>query len=150
MPHKTETQRAETTTSNRHFYDVRQYVALVNEHKEVLVMQLPRHYPKRVAGKWVLPGGTPKPSEEPLEALAREVLEETGLTLTDFTPINVLRWNSIKSKKYVVLFKTSVKGRPRIDISAEHGAFRWANADSLKALKFQQPVLVEALLKLVG
>lgn len=38
-------------------------------------------------GTFAFPGGKPKPGESPSDALAREVLEETGLTCRAITPI---------------------------------------------------------------
>ncbi|XP_058791810.1 8-oxo-dGDP phosphatase NUDT18 [Phymastichus coffea] len=51
---------------------------LINEHDEVLMMQEAK---ASCLGKWYLPAGRVEPNENLLDAMKREVLEETGLLI---------------------------------------------------------------------
>lgn len=51
---------------------------LINEHDEVLMMQEAK---ESCAGTWYLPAGRMEPGESVVQAAAREVLEETGLSV---------------------------------------------------------------------
>jgi ADP-ribose pyrophosphatase YjhB (NUDIX family) len=53
---------------------------LVLLNKKILLCRLSKKVP-RIAGLWTLPGGGIKFGEDPMDAVSREVLEETGLAV---------------------------------------------------------------------
>lgn len=62
------------------------YVTAV-AHGKILLARIAHGYPG--AGAWTLPGGGVEWGEHPLDALRREVLEETGLSLADATFLGI-------------------------------------------------------------
>ncbi|MFD9602854.1 NUDIX domain-containing protein [Streptomyces sp. NPDC059970] len=60
-------------------------VLIVNSRGEYLLHLRDAHKPICDAGTWSLVGGGPEPGETPDEAIAREILEETGLVLSGIT-----------------------------------------------------------------
>ena len=47
------------------------------------------------ANQWAFPGGAIEPGEEPIEAAHRELMEETGLAVTELTPYGVYQRPSV-------------------------------------------------------
>lgn len=80
-------------------------------------------------GEWEVPYGRIDQGEELLDALSREVFEETGLT--EFTVEKVLRlWHIYRGEKnadnevYGTTFHLKVTN-PEIKLSNEHSEYRW-------------------------
>jgi len=76
-----------------------------------------------------LPGGTLEDDEDPLEALVREVFEETGVSL-DAAAIEKVHESSKYDEGYTYyLYRLRYEGKPNITISWEHSHYEWLPLD---------------------
>ena len=82
------------------------------------------------AGRYDLPGGRLNPGEKYAEALAREVLEETGLTIKIKKPLSVGEWHpTVRGEEWQIVgifFECEVVTN-EIKLSEDHDAFEWIN-----------------------
>jgi 8-oxo-dGTP pyrophosphatase MutT (NUDIX family) len=111
-----------------------------------LLMRRSEHE-KRGTGKWDLPGGTLENEKSVLENLAREVLEETGLTQTSepvFFDMQDILW---PEGRHVIrlLYRGTIEGEPVL--SYEHSEHKWFSVDEMIALS--EAEFDSLLLKLV-
>ncbi len=131
----------------RHWYDVRQYVVVLNNKKEFLCLQLPDSYGEGCGGKWVLPGGKLRPDENITDSLLREVEEETGLTVTMRGVFSAARWATENSEKYGTFWWAEAADGD-IQLSDEHQNYNWrplADADKVDWLLAFLPRLLADL-----
>lgn len=103
----------------------------------VLLTRVAAGYPQ--AGHWTLPGGASEWGEPPEQALAREVAEETGLTVTDATPHSVdsvVRPSARHGSLHLVglVYEISVVGNIRAEIGGSTDAAEWFDRTDLPAL----------------
>lgn len=100
-------------------------VALViNEDRQVLVLD---HY-VRPGSSWGLPGGFIDPNESPIEAVRREIREETGLELEspELVEVRTIR------RHIEILFRARARGNASVK-SREIRALGWFGPDELPA-----------------
>ena len=107
-------------------------VLLKNPEGKYLVMRRsPIKYPE--SQKWDIPGGRIDPGTTLMENLAREVMEETGLTISG-TPRLIAAQDILKVVGRHVVRLTyignSEPGEPVL--SEEHTEYRWVTPDELK------------------
>jgi 8-oxo-dGTP diphosphatase len=87
---------------------------------------------KHLAGHWEFPGGKVEPGESTLDALARELEEEIGITVESARPLIAVPWTY--TEKRIVLHAWEVE-RHRGDVTArEAQALRWTSIDTLASL----------------
>lgn len=84
-------------------------------------------------GKWDIPGGRVEADTSLMENLAREVMEETGLVMTEapvLVDVQDMQWPD----RHVVriVYSSSAEGTPRL--SHEHTEYRWMNAAEISEL----------------
>ncbi len=99
--------------------------ALIKDKDRLLLLQRP-NTKKSYAGYWNLPGGKTEPGETGLQAIIREVKEETDMEFT-----------SPKIKEFfeeprIEVYTGEAKGK--IKISEEHDCYRWFTEKEIETL----------------
>ncbi|MBS2963339.1 NUDIX hydrolase [Actinocrinis puniceicyclus] len=83
---------------------------------------------------WDLPGGTLTDEEPPVEALHREVFEETGLRLRLLSPLCWLKWDRHRSGApiLVAFYVAHVVAPDDVRLSEEHTEYRWVTMEEFE------------------
>ncbi len=97
-----------------------------------------------------LPGGKADVGESDLEALDREVLEETGLVLNTEDAIHIgfdAEYEPGEGMMTRVLYMLKLEtSRPMIRLSSEHESFDWVDKETLRGFEPPFQVLVRTAL----
>lgn len=107
---------------------------LAAESGSVLLTRIASRYPS--AGRWTLPGGGMEWGETPIGCLEREVLEETGLSVTTAELMDVsTEVFSPPSRRSVhvvfVVYRVRLEGSPRPETDGSTDAVAWHALDRL-------------------
>lgn len=78
-------------------------------------------------GVWETPGGGIDHEEAPQRALIREILEETGLTVTVQEPFNVFAFRKDTGEFKVGITFLCDANPKAVKLSDEHSEYRWIN-----------------------
>jgi 8-oxo-dGTP diphosphatase len=98
--------------------------AILDEHGRLLLVK--ENYDRR---RWSLPGGAVEPAETPLEAVIREVHEETGLVVRVEHVVGVYR---LDNGFTATLFRCSIaSGEPVQPASGEIAEVGWSPPDEI-------------------
>lgn len=124
--------------------------AVVRSSRGVLLTELSER--TNAAGLWNLPGGGLDPGEEPVDAVVREVHEETGQRVTDVRLVTVLtrHWvgrapsGRVEDFHAVRLFHTATCHEPTdpvvLDVGGSTSAARWVTRTELASLPLASSV----------
>ena len=86
-------------------------------------------------GAWDFPGGNVEWGELHGEALAREVLEETGLRVEQFTPLKVMSAFDPGENVYILhIIYTCKAVSTDVVLSSEHDTYGWFGKPELETL----------------
>lgn len=93
-------------------------------------------------GKYGLPGGRIEPGEPYAVGLAREVQEETGLTVTIGEPVYVGEWSPViqgVSHHIVAIFFACEAEGDAVSLSEEHDSYAWIDPADVDQYNFMSP-----------
>lgn len=79
--------------------------------------------------EWDLPGGHAEGNETPDYTAARELMEETGISVKPYSLQMVKAYRREDGKLFYV-FELRTVGKPPVHISSEHIGYRWRKDDS--------------------
>ncbi|MCL2703480.1 MAG: NUDIX domain-containing protein [Defluviitaleaceae bacterium] len=108
--------------------------SLVIFDKKVLLLQKSGIIWKEYEGKWELPGGRLEFGESLPEGLAREIQEETGLSVYTDRLLCAAASVPARQKQFVFLFYLSHANTGTVTLSEEHKDFMWATRSQLLEL----------------
>ncbi len=118
---------------------------LTNKKGEFLLLKRSEKY-AGVGGMWDIPGGRITPGTTLIKNLAREIKEETGLTLGKEVTLlgaqDILRVPG----RHVVRLTYEARAKGEVALSDEHVAFKWVSLEDLRRTRGLDAYL-RALLK---
>lgn len=123
---------------------------IVKEGKVLLLRESNEYEDGTGTGKWDVPGGRIDPAESLQEALKREVMEESGLSVTAATVFDVSeRFQDIQGEEcHVVRVYYLCRASGKVTISTDHDAYEWVNPQELGDKIIMEDV--EKLLQILG
>ncbi len=102
---------------------------IVNGDGKVLILREASTYQDGTnTGRYHLPGGRVEPGEAFFDALHREILEETGLTVTPLRPLYVGEWSPVirgVQNQIIAVFYACTAPQGDVRLSDEHDHFEW-------------------------
>lgn len=102
------------------------------EGKYLLMHRNPEKYPE--TQKWDIPGGRIDPGTTLMENLAREVMEETGLTMTSEPRLIAAQDIFASAEKHVVRLTYIGEADGTPSLSDEHEEYGWFSPEEVRAL----------------
>lgn len=107
---------------------------LRNADGDVLVLRRAEEKYAGLGGAWDIPGGRIDPGTSLAENLAREIREETGLTLSE-TPTLIAAQDILKGDRHVVrlTYVGAIEGD--VTLSPEHTEYRWVSLQDFALLE---------------
>ncbi len=100
---------------------------VVNKNGKFLILEMTKHPDHAPDGGWFVVTGGVEEGETNEEAVAREILEETGLLSEDILSLNcgsIYSWNGgvCKENNFIAFVKQGV-----ISLNEEHSNYKWVN-----------------------
>ena len=115
---------------NTQLFKITQNAIIQNQEKAVLIL-------KHNTGKWLLPGGKIQKGESWIDALKREIEEETKITKFEVKKIlDIDSWTENKTGYYVVTFVAQAFKVDKITLSDEHIDYAWTKLPDLDNYDF--------------
>lgn len=111
-------------------------ILIKNEEGNILLLRRSKEKYPEIANQWDIPGGRINPGTSLLENLAREVKEETGLTLVG-TPVLLGAQDIFPShvEKHIVRLTYVGHAEGEVVLSEEHDEYRFVEGKELKTLE---------------
>lgn len=117
--------------------------ALIQHKGKVLILrEAPTYKDGTNIGKFHMPGGRIEVGEPFMDGLAREVLEETGLTIKVGMPIYVGEWfpkiRDVQNQIIAVFFMCEASSET-VQLSSEHDKYEWIAPETYSKYNLMTP-----------
>lgn len=107
-----------------------------NKEGKYLLLKRAKPYPGGTKYKWDIPGGRIVPGEPLLDALAREIREETGMNLVGEPQLLAAQDILRVSEKHVVRLTYMADAEGNITLNPEeHSEFGWFTVNEMKQME---------------
>lgn len=103
---------------------------IVHKDKVLVVREAANHDTNTKAGQYQIVGGRLDPGESFQDGLKREVLEETGLTITYDRPLDIGEWRPVIKgvpHQIIAIFTVCHTDSDKVVLSDEHDDYKWIN-----------------------
>jgi len=111
-------------------FKITQNAIIQNQEKAILIL-------KHNTGKWLLPGGKIQKGKSWMDALKREIKEETGITKFEIKKIlDIDSWTENETSYYVVTFVAKILKVDKITLSDEHIDYAWVKFPDIDNYNF--------------
>jgi 8-oxo-dGTP diphosphatase len=111
----------------KNYFVVGQKAIVRNNQGDLLLLQ--RSEKSGAGGQWSLPGGGLEKDEDPVAGIRREILEETGLTVTNIVPFLVRSYSENDDAVVIIgYYCSAVTTSPRLNW--EHTNYEWVSKAS--------------------
>jgi 8-oxo-dGTP diphosphatase len=118
--------------------------AIISHEDKVLLLRRSRRE-ELFTEMWDIPGGRMEWGEEPLEALRREILEETGGEADILAPVSVWQFQARPDLQVIGITFRCVWRGGEVRLGPEHDAFRWATPQEARGLHMESSLREEIL-----
>ena len=119
-------------------------VAAVVLYKDKILLLQRSAKEKIYPGLWELPSVKRENLESSIEAVKREVREETGLNIEIVRPLNIFEYlmekDDLIKDTTQINFLAKVKGKYKVKISKEHDNFAWVEKKELSKYKISKEI----------
>jgi len=118
--------------------------ALIYHNDKLLILKRDT-FDKYDAGLWDLPGGSIMEGEDLRDAIAREILEETGIGKSEIEikdSVGVFS-GEIQGKNFCSMFFSCISKTPKIKLSSEHIEYLWINPKDVE--KYQYGIAIRVV-----
>ena len=108
---------------------VTQKAVVFNERDEILIVR------PGTDGSWSIPGGRVQDGEDADEALAREIREETDLSVRVCDPVHTMTevWHTSSGEPMFTVVYRCVTDERSIELNHEHEAYQWTSFENARA-----------------
>ena len=121
-------------------------ILLKNKKGEYLVIRRSADKYPKAGAQWEIVGGRIDISSSLVDNLAREVMEETGLTIVGNIKL-ITAQDIFNPNKHIVRLTYLGKGHGLVKLSNEHTDFKWLSIKEIKLLNPLDPYLKHVLEK---
>ncbi|MBW3019236.1 NUDIX hydrolase [Candidatus Woesearchaeota archaeon] len=121
---------------------IAEYGVIFNDKDEFLMVRFSKEANPSEA--WIFPGGRLDEGDKPIEALNREIKEETGLEVKVLFPCEVAMWGKGEDRRYAVFFICNlIEGN--LKLSKEHQESNWFTYGDIDNIKFHDESFKKAI-----
>jgi mutator protein MutT len=112
---------------------IAEYGIIFNDEDKFLMVKFSKEANPSEA--WIFPGGRLDEGDKPIEAINREIKEETGLNVEVLFPCDVTMWGKGEDHRYAVFFVCKLVGG-EIKLCKEHQEFKWFSYKDIDKIDF--------------